>query len=193
MVTWMIHHETIRGKEPSQSWAAWTSLYPLYTFTCFSLLNVCYLEVPQTLLDFKLFWTWACHFPSLCCNHSWILQAFPITGLRYQRQEFQCISLCKDFCCQMGVVSCLYQAMSNALLPALYTMFFWHLFLLLLYNVSIASYKEQPFSPRCPFVFFCSFSEILSFPVLKVKRIYKNRKMNNKLRDLSQSATHCCE
>lgn len=29
----------------------------------------------------------------------------------------------QDFCCQMGVVTCLYQAESNALLLALYTMF----------------------------------------------------------------------
>lgn len=40
---------------------------------------------------------------------------------------------------------------------------------------------------------FCSFFEILSLPISKVKRIYKNRKMNNKLRDLSQSGTQCCE
>lgn len=88
MVMWMLRHGKVRGKEPSQSSAAWTALYPLSTFTCFSFLNVCYFETPQIPLDFKLFWTWACHFPSLCCNHSWILQAFPITGLSYQRQEF---------------------------------------------------------------------------------------------------------
>lgn len=157
MVTWMIHHETIRGKEPSQSWAAWTSLYPLYTFTCFSILNVCYLEVPQTLSDFKLFWTWACHFPSLCCNHSWILQAFPITGLSYQRQEFQCISLCKDFCCQMGVVSCLYQAMSNALLPALYI----DIYSFCCYTMlALQVIKNNLFPPG---VLLCSFAHFLRF------------------------------
>lgn len=123
MVTWMLHPENVRGKEQSQSSAGWTAQYPLSTFPHFSFLSVCYFEVPQILSDSKLFWTWACHFPSFCCNHNWILQALPITGLSYQRQEFQCISLCKDFCCQMGVVTCLCQAVNNALLLALYTMF----------------------------------------------------------------------
>lgn len=67
------------------------------TFTCFSFLNVCYFEMPQILADSKLFWTWARHFPSPCCNHGWILQAFPITDLSYQQQEFYCISLREDF------------------------------------------------------------------------------------------------
>lgn len=123
MVTWMLHGGNVRGKEQSQSSAGWTAQYPLSTFTHFSFLSVCCPEVPQILSDSRLFWMWACHFPSFCCSHNWILQALPITGLSYQQQEFQCISLCKDFCCQMGVVTCLCQAVSNALLLALYTTF----------------------------------------------------------------------
>lgn len=95
MVTWMFHHEKVRGKEQSQSSAGWTAQYLLSTSTHISFLSVCYFEVPQILSDAKLFWTWACHFPSFCCNHNWILQALPITGLSHQRQEFQCISLRK--------------------------------------------------------------------------------------------------
>lgn len=121
MVRWMLHH--VRGKEQFQSSPGWTAQYSPSTFTHFSFLSVCYFGMPQILSDSRLFRTRACNFPSFCWNHNWILQVLPITGLSYQWQEFQGISLRKDFCCQMGVATCLYQAVSNALLLAWYTMF----------------------------------------------------------------------
>lgn len=49
MITWMLPHENVRGKEQSQSSAGWTAQYPLSTFTHFSFLSVLFWSASNTL------------------------------------------------------------------------------------------------------------------------------------------------
>lgn len=75
----------------------------------------------------------------------------------------------------MGVVSCLYQAMSNALLLALYTMLgFFDIYSFCCYTMlALQVIKNNLFHSGVLLCAFCSFFEILSFPILKVKEYIK--------------------
>lgn len=164
MITWMLHHENVRDKEQSQSSVGWTAQYPLSTFTHFSFLSVLFWSATNTLrlqaiLDVSM------SFPFLLLQS----QLDP-AGTSHNRPQLSMAGVSVYFLFQRLLLpdgSCylFISAVSNALLLTLYTMFlgFWHLFLLLLDNISFASCKEQSFPLR--WHFFCTlhffFFEIL--------------------------------